>query len=102
MLTAEQCRSKTKDLQMKYKEAMANNEKLEGDESSLTQEAEEGAEDAATDGDTEDFPPLEGTSASTQIVAYQSPPATNPTGKSEPLTHRRHGKSDHEKVVNGD
>ncbi|KAL8219294.1 UNVERIFIED_CONTAM: hypothetical protein K2H54_017961 [Gekko kuhli] len=78
--TAEQCRSKTKDLRMRYKEAMAHNQVSEGDhETPLTQEAEEGAEDEGNEGDMDDLPPLEGTSASTQIVECQSPPATNPT-----------------------
>ncbi|KAL8168873.1 UNVERIFIED_CONTAM: hypothetical protein K2H54_021322 [Gekko kuhli] len=48
-------------------------------EAPLTQEAEEGAEDEGNEGDMDDLPPLEGTSASTQIVECQSPPATNPT-----------------------
>ncbi|KAL8183297.1 UNVERIFIED_CONTAM: hypothetical protein K2H54_035047 [Gekko kuhli] len=53
---------------------------VEGDhETPLTQEAEEGAEDEGNEGDMDDLPPLEGTSASTQIVECQSPPATNPT-----------------------
>ncbi|KAL8219361.1 UNVERIFIED_CONTAM: hypothetical protein K2H54_020837 [Gekko kuhli] len=53
---------------------------VEGDrETPLTQEAEEGAEDEGNEGDMDDLPPLEGTSASTQIVECQSPPTTNPT-----------------------